>query len=260
MNNIPGVIRLEEMMGSDLAIVNNARASLDKATDWDNEDCRCGVKFNGFDYLFNPICTDGKAHSFDRRLSNRDEAILRSLAKNRHGSPFERVVFTFHVETNIGVSREWFRHRIASYNEMSTRYMDMKDELDNCYIPIGDAVRRNAGKIMSYEMEVITDPETIAIIQERMIESYTHSFKTYEFLMATGLSREVARNVLPLGMRTAFYVTMNLRSAFNFMSLRNSKQALYEIRYIAAAMETLISSVVPIAYDAWATDCNRIPI
>lgn len=219
-------VTLEQHMGSDLDIVNNARASLDRKSDWEKywwcENCNA-------DWQVDP-CTRNTHTGWPRtRLCKADEGLLRSLARNRHGTPFEAVVFRFHIETNIRVAREWQRHRIGSFNEMSTRYMKMDDaDTSWCYIPEGQAVRRNAGKIMSYEMDEITEPETITRIKDLMRLSYADAILTYNALLMEGVSREVAAYVLPLGFRTAFYWTVNLRSIFNFLNLRNAPSALID--------------------------------
>lgn len=257
MNTNPGTVTLVDFMGSDLGIVNNARASLDNRSELELNTRWCLEE----DKPYNDETCYGRHRMGNKQvLSARDEAVLRTLARRRHGTPFERVVFTFHVDTHIGVSREAFRHRIASYNEMSTRYMKMNEERNNCYLPIGDAIRSNVGKVMNYQMEPITDIYKVAKIHKLITDAYNYAFDTYEELVdenGLNLSREVARIVLPLGMRTAYYVTINLRSLFNFFNLRSADSALYEIRWVSKQMEDIVKGVVPIAYDAWVHDCDR---
>ena len=61
-----------------------------------------------------------------------DEGLIRFLMRDRHGSPFEHNAFRFHVRCPIFVAREWFRHRIGSFNEFSLRYAKATDDF---YVP-----------------------------------------------------------------------------------------------------------------------------
>ena len=206
-------------MGDDLAIVNAARVSY------------------------------GKTHD---HVDESDRGLIGYLARYRHGTPFEMVVFKFRVHVPISVAREWQRHRIGSFNEISTRYVEMLPEF---YIPEPEAVRVQTGKPGHYTME----PATRALAEQcksQMAAAYERSYETYKALLIAGVAKELARNVLPLGMYTEFIWSVNLRALFNFLSLRTADNALYEIRVEAKAVEELISSVVPIAHTAWNT-CGR---
>ena len=67
-----------------------------------------------------------------RRWTSRDEALIRFLMRDRHGSPFEHNAFRFHIRCPIFVAREWFRHRVGSFNEFSLRYAKATDDF---YVP-----------------------------------------------------------------------------------------------------------------------------
>src|SRR6056297_1229681 len=68
--------------------------------------------------------------SFQRGLTNedRDKKLIDYLMENGHESPFEHIVFTFKVKAPMFVARQWFRHRISSFNEISGRYSIIKHE------------------------------------------------------------------------------------------------------------------------------------
>jgi thymidylate synthase (FAD) len=85
-------------------------------------------------------------------LSEADKGLINYLAKNHHGTPFEMVEFWFHVHTPIGVAREWQRHRIGSFNEVSTRYVTMPNE---AYLPLFEDMRTQVGKPGHYKFEPI---------------------------------------------------------------------------------------------------------
>src|SRR3954471_16790966 len=100
-----GHVHLEDSMGSDLHIVNNARVSFDQESD---------------------------------EFTAKERGLLNFLMRERHGSPWEAVVFRFDVKVPIFVMREWARHRLASTNEQSARYSVMPDHF---YVPEPDYVR-----------------------------------------------------------------------------------------------------------------------
>jgi len=184
--------------------------------------------------------------SFRRKseeLSERDIGLLRFLMRERHGTPFEMVDFTFHVKCPIFVAREWFRHRIASYNELSLRYT----KLDNpeFYIPETNAIRTQVGKPGAYYFESIEDSDILKEALEIINNINIRSKKAYERLIDMGVAKELARIVLPLGIYTEFIFKVNLRSLLNFLSLRNSSHALREIRLYAMEIENLITPIIP---------------
>src|SRR5438045_6091536 len=93
--------------------------------------------------------------SFARRKDEMDEAdegLIRFLMRDRHGTPFEHNAFRFHIRTPIFVAREWFRHRVGSFNEFSMRYARATDEF---YVPAADDVRSQVGKPGAYSFEPV---------------------------------------------------------------------------------------------------------
>lgn len=215
-----GFVRLDAYMADDISVVNSARVSFGKRTE---------------------------------TLSEADNGLIRFLMRSRHGTPFEHNSFRFHVKAPIFVAREWFRHRIGSFNEYSGRYAIMPTEH---YVPDQANMRTQVGKPGSYTFEPL--PEDIATDVELLMRSCNDSaFKLYESLVGRGVAKEVARMILPLSSYTEFYWTVNARSLMNFLSLRNDAAAQYEIRVYADAVESLFSQVMPQTYVAW-VDYGRV--
>src|ERR671920_135460 len=104
-----GHVHLEDSMGGDLHIVNNARVSFDQESD---------------------------------EFTPKERGLMNFLMRERHGSPWEAVVFRFDVKAPIFVVREWQRHRVSSFNEQSSRYSEIPDEF---YVPEADYVRTQVG-------------------------------------------------------------------------------------------------------------------
>lgn len=245
---------LIDSMGNDLRIVNAARVSFHKRSNYVQEfrcsSCRSTEILTIPTVPIKTNCPDSNRtvkHSWRAighpQLPKADIGLLRSLIQNKHGTPFEKVVFEFHVVAPIGVMREAQRHRIASWNEVSTRYVHMQPSF---YVPSGDAIRKQVGKPMDYNMQPL-DTKAASTVVQIMTDTYSHLCEVYFKLIDIGLAKEVARNMLPLGLITEAYLTINLRSLFNFVSLRSDKSALLEIQLVSKQIEAIASSVVPVS-------------
>ena len=186
---------------------------------------------------------------------------LRFLMRNRHGTPFEHNMFRFYVKAPISVFREFHRHRIGfSYNEQSGRYMELEGQF---YVPSRDRPMKQSGKPGHYIMEPIEDEfyEQGMVV---MIQSYNESYASYLKLLNLGWAKEVARNVLPVGLYSSMYVTCNARSLMSFLGLRTEHERaqfpskpMFEIQQVAAAMEASLAVAMPITYQAF-NDFGRV--
>lgn len=236
-------VELLDTMGDDLAIVLAARVSYAKESTWDVRCARCDVLWKQEPHV-DPCCgQDG----YTKTLEPADAGLISYLARNRHGTPFEMVVFKFRVRCPIGVAREWQRHRIGSFNEVSTRYHEMETEF---YVPEPEAVRTQVGKPGHYTM-VSADADLAKRARFEMTSHYAAARESYKWLLEMGIAKELARNVLPLGLMTEFIWAVNLRSLTNFLSLRTAPSALLEIRQEAEQVEQHVARIVPVAYAAW---------
>src|SRR6059058_2091230 len=137
-----GFVRLDGSMASDLSVANAARVS------------------------------------FARRkevMDEADEGLIRFLMRDRHGTPFEHNAFRFHIRTPIFVAREWFRHRIGSFNEFSMRYAKATDDF---YVPDPEDVRSQVGKPGAYSFEPV-DSDLAERTRDELREVYEVAFATY---------------------------------------------------------------------------------
>lgn len=182
--------------------------------------------------------------------------LINFLARERHGSPFEHVLFQWLIEAPIFVWREFMRHRIASYNEESGRYKQLEPVF---YIPDEDRKLVQIGKTGNYEFED-GDPELLDVVNDAISFNSFCAYSEYVGLLDRGVAKEVARMVLPVNIYSSAYVTMNLRAAFNFLSLRTTavegvstfpSHPQREIEIVAEQMEAHIAQVVPLAYEAF---------
>jgi thymidylate synthase (FAD) len=189
--------------------------------------------------------------SFARRkeaMDESDEGLIRFLLRERHGTPFEHNSFRFHVRAPIFVAREWFRHRVGSFNEFSMRYARATDDF---YVPEPEDVRTQVGKPGAYSFEPV-EPELAEATRQELRAVYDAAYATYERLVERGVARELARLVMPVGAYTEFYWTVNARSLMNFVSLRAAETAQREIRRYAEACERFLEEKMPVTYAAFA--------
>lgn len=178
--------------------------------------------------------------------------LINRLMKDRHGSAFEHVYFTFKIKTPLFTARQFMRHRMASYNEVSGRYRLLPQEY---YIPPYDRPVMQIGKAMDYEF--VVDEKIGAMANVAMRGACEHASKIYEQLLDAGVAREVARMIIPVNVMTEFFVTINLRSLFNLMSLRSTEQGLFpshpqfEFSQVTALIEEIVATEMPCAYAAF---------
>ncbi len=156
------------------------------------------------------------------------ERLIRLLVIQDHGTPLEHVSITLKVKSPIFVTRQWFRHRIASYNEKSQRYTSNEPEF---FIPSSLRVKKK-----DCEVEVLLEEYASLLDQIKTL---------YNKMLDQGVVKEQARLILPLSTYTEFYVTSNLRSLLNFINLRADKHSQTEMRKYANAVAEIISEIFP---------------
>jgi thymidylate synthase (FAD) len=217
-----GFVRLDAAMADDLSVVNGARVSFARHKE---------------------------------ELDDADAGLIRFLMRDRHGTPFEHNAFRFHIRCPIFVAREWFRHRIGSFNEFSMRYAKATDDF---YVPAAEDVRSQVGKPGAYSFEPV-EPELAERTREELRAVYEMAYATYTRLVEEGVARELARTVLPVGAYTEFYWTVNARALMNFVSLRAAETAQREIRAYAEACEQFLAERMPITYEAFVANARVAP-
>lgn len=217
-----GFVRLDAVMADDLSVVNSARVSFAKQS---------------------------------TEMSDADKGLIKFLMRERHGTPFEHNSFRFHVKCPVFVAREWFRHRIGSFNEFSARYSEVPNDF---FVPAKSEMRTQVGKPGSYSFEKLSELDAVHAVEE-IEKAYAYAYHAYAGLLERGVAKEQARMVLPVGMFTQFYWTVNARSLMNFLSLRTHETAQYDIRVYANAVLELAKPAMPITFDAWEEFGRQVP-
>ncbi len=184
----------------------------------------------------------------------RDRGLINYLMRDRHGSPFEHNSMTFYVQAPIFVFREFMRHRIASYNEESGRYRELRPVF---YVPASERNLLQVGKPGAYEF-LPGSPEQVELVDRTTREASIAAFEAYQRMLEAGVAREVARIVLPLNIFSSMYVTVNARSLMNFLSLRTKREGTHfpsfpqrEIEMCAEKMEAQFKELMPLTYAAF---------
>ncbi|MCL5964869.1 MAG: FAD-dependent thymidylate synthase [Deinococcus sp.] len=208
-----GFVRLVDVMGSDARIVQAARVSYGEGT----------------------------------KTVREDAGLIDYLMRHRHTSPFEMVEFTFHIKAPIFVVRQWFRHRTASVNEISARYSVMKDEF---FLPSANDLRAQSNKNKQVG-EGLLPPEKADEAHSIIQTTQTESYAAYQQLLELGLARELAREVLPVGLYTEFYWKQNLHNLLHFLKLRLDWHAQAEIRAFADAVAWFVKEAVPLTWQSF---------
>lgn len=234
-------VRLIDHMGDDNSVVHAARVSVS------------GEQLvDGF-----PTEEEARNLPFQELESRRKRAtgLINYLMREKHGTPFEQNSMKFFVKAPVFVFREFHRHRVGfSYNEMSGRYTKLLPEFwipgeDRPLVNTGTSARpvMSPGPIEQWSDQV-----------ERMTRAYEVAWEAYEAAIEDNVANEVARSVLPVGIYSQMYVTMNLRSAFSFLSLRTQREDAKhvsrpqrEIEDVANIIEEYVARLFPVSYEKY---------
>lgn len=202
-------IELVRVSGSDVDVVNAARVSFGKVV---------------------------------TKISENDKKLIRYLIAHNHTSPFEHNQISFRIKAPIYVVRQWMRHRMSSYNEISYRYVKAPLEF---YIPknwrFQDANNRQA----SFG-EFNND-----ILLAQYKKSLESACEGYNLLLDNGVCREQARGLLPVCTYTEFIYTVNLHSFMHFIKLRLGHGAQSEIKVYAQGMLDLALPHFEVSLNEW---------
>jgi thymidylate synthase (FAD) len=151
----------------------------------------------------------------------------------KHESVIEHFSVTVRIVCDRGVSHEIVRHRLASYSQESTRYVNYSKG------KFGNQITVIAPLFWS----------TDSIQYNRWLDSVEMAEKTYMELLELGATPQEARSVLPNSLKTEIVVTMNLRSWRNFFQLRTAKTAHPQMIEIARPMLAKFRELIPVIFD-----------
>lgn len=178
---------------------------------------------------------------------NKNEGLIRYLYSHHHTSPFEMVEMKFQIRLPIFVMRQWIRHRTANLNEYSGRYSIMPRVW---YVPQTADIKgqHSTNKQASDGALEFTEATTVQSIIDRIS---AETFDQYEELLNMGVSREMARIILPLNMYTEIVWKMDLNNMLKFLWLRDDSYAQPEIQAYAKVISDFVAEKFPMTYAAY---------
>ena len=210
-------VKLVDHMGSDLSVVNAARVSFAKTSEWD-------------------VIPD--AGPVEGYLRYEDERLIKYLAKHNHWSPFGHASMQFHIKAPVFVARQLVKHQVGLvWNEVSRRYVD--DEVE-FYEP-------TEWRLAAENKKQGSSDETIPF---SVAPTYEWCKQTYQNLLNAGVAPEMARMVLPQSMYTEWYWSGTLYAFARVCNLRCKPDAQKETQMVADQIDVLAKNLFPNSWEA----------
>lgn len=226
-------VSLVDYMGSDLSVVNAARVSFAKESDFE------------YDYGH-----DGRVNE---RLSEKDAKLISYLARHNHWTPFAHTSLTFRIKAPIFVARQLVKHQVGLvWNEVSRRYVDDEPEF---WFPKEwrgrpvNAKQGSDGIVQLQRSEHVDDidfncPEDVADI----------CLQLYFTLLDKGVAPEQARMVLPQNTMTEWWWTGSVAAFARVCKQRLDPHAQLETQMAVAPINEIIPEHFPVSWKALMVD------
>jgi len=219
-------------MGSDLSVVNAARVSFGKQSEWEYHLNDAGVELS------------------EPKLCIGDTKLINYLAKHRHISPFGHAFASFHVKAPIFVARQLVKHKFLRWNEISRRYVDDEPEL---YTP--DAWRGRSADKKQGSSDTTVGFLRMQGFYEQSVNDGTfkhqmHSLDLYRDMITAGVAPEQARMVLPQSTMTEWYWSGSLDAFADMCRLRCKEDTQYESRVVADQINKKMAELFPVSWAA----------
>ncbi len=233
-----GSVELIDHMGTDLSVVDAARVSFSKESEWEHYgDCDHGGPSKG--------------------LSAKDTKLINYLARENHWTPFGQVNVKFRIKMPIFVARQAMRSNIGIvWNEESRRYIDSEPEFYEPEVWRGrpeGSIKQGSGDVLHgiYLEDYYGDDCTPDSTYNPYVGEVTDvSLNQYKELLRQGVAPEMARMVLPQSTYTTVVANFTLAAAARFCGLRSDSHAQLEIQEYAKAMSELIQPLFPVSWGA----------
>jgi len=208
-------------MGNDLTVVNAARVSFGKESEWDYE--------------------ESDAYSFKQHMKAKDKKLIKYLAKHNHISPFGHCFASFHVKAPVFVARQLVKHKFLRWNEISRRYVDSEPEF---YVP-DEWRERSADKKQGSEGVVKSSDPTLITN-----DLHYRALSDYQRLLREGVCPEQARMVLPQSMMTEWYWSGSLDAFADMCKLRCKPDTQAETAEVAWEIDCSMFKLFPVSWMA----------
>ena len=221
-------VTLIDHMGTDLSVVNAARVSFGKNSDWDYTDWR-----------------DSDDYARKKVLSKGDTKLIHYLAEHKHMSPFGHAFASFHVKAPIFVARQLVKHKFLRWNEISRRYVDSEPEFYEPDVWRGRSEDKKQGSSGEINVEhsdfYVTDLGDDGTLNDAALF-------TYQSLLEKGVCPEQARMVLPQSTMTEWYWSGSLDAFADMCNLRCTSDTQLETRLVANQICNSMKELFPVSW------------
>ncbi len=215
-------VKLIDSCGSDLSVVNAARVSMDKESDWE--------------YYTESGCSTGEVQG----LKQSDVKLIKYLADNKHFSPFNHAFLSFRIKAPIFCARQLVKHKFLPWNEVSRRYVDDEPEF---YFP--DNLRDRTANVKQGSGGNHINSEQWLLSAEQINSA---ALGLYRVLLIDGVCPEQARMFLPQNMMVEWIWSGTLGAFLDMLVLRLDLHSQKETRDVAELIAKEVKRLFPESY------------
>jgi thymidylate synthase (FAD) len=209
-------VELIDSCGDDLSVVNAARVSFNKQSEYEDTDTVC------------------------HKLPEKDAKLINYLAKHKHKSPFNHCFMSFRVKAPIFVARQLVKHEYLPWNEVSRRYVTDEPEF---YIP--DGFRAKAENVKQGSSD-----QHIAFLSNPVQRASATALMVYDMLLEQDVCPEQARMVLPQNTMTEWIWSGTLFAFAKMCKLRLDAHTQRETQEIAVMIDKYAQVLYPVSWKA----------
>jgi thymidylate synthase (FAD) len=227
-------VQLTDYMGNDLSVVNAARVSFDKESDWEVTQYEEGSR------------------DVSISLKESDKKLIKYLAEHNHWSPFSHAFASFRIKAPIFVARQLVKHTVGlAWNEVSRRYVDNEPEF---YLPEYWRARAESVKQGSSDEAVenfttgIRMDDSIKICDHAERVNY-HALDVYTRMLEAGVCAEQARMILPQNMMTEWIWSGSLYAFARVCNLRLDSHTQRETQEVAKLIDKAMKEIFPVSWE-----------
>ena len=230
-----------DSMGSDLSVVNAARVSFGKKSEFTKECHNCG-EHTVSKYGLIDLWECGSCHididQENRKMSDSDTKLIKYLAKHKHISPFGHAFASFHVKAPIFVARQLVKHKFLRWNEISRRYVDSDPEIYQPEVWRGRSADKKQGSDGVSQPPIWLDSTMNQVLD------------LYDQMIHDGVAPEQARMVLPQSTMTEWYWSGSLDAFADMCRLRLKADTQFETTVVAACIDMKMKELFPVSWAA----------
>lgn len=224
MKTAPITVEYINHLGSDLDVVNAARVSFDKESDW---------------IWLREINSEEEQ---TKTLSEKDAKLIDYLAKHKHWSPFSHCYLKFRIKAPIFVARQLQKHTVGlAWNEVSRRYVDSEPEF---YYP--DFWRYRADNIKQGSAGIHPN----FMFGEVNLAAISMCLEAYNHMLKEKIAPEQARMILPQNTMTDWVWSGSLAAFARVVKLRTDPHSQYETSLVAHGIKYNLDTFFPVSTKA----------